>query len=70
MMWFIFTEGTYNMVFFACLYMLRDIEDQFNINRELKEVIVFKFFADFLYAGSLIFMHESFFVVLGFGEYI
>lgn len=27
MMWYLFTEGTYNMVFFACLYMLRGIED-------------------------------------------
>lgn len=57
MMWYIFSEGTYNMLFFGCLFMLRDIEDQFNINRELKEVIVVKFFSDFLYAGSLIFMY-------------
>jgi hypothetical protein len=69
MMWFILFEGIFNVIFIYCLYLLRHIEDQFNINRELKTLLWVKLPVDFLYAGTLIFFYDSTFIVLGFGEY-
>jgi hypothetical protein len=70
MMWFLLTEGLYNVIFFYQMWMIRDIEDQFNISNECKVSITIKFVTDFFYCACLIFLYDSFFVVMGFVQYI
>lgn len=58
------------MIFFFAYYSIRHVDDQFNINREMKVAIVTKFIVDNLYIACLLFFFNSVFVVLGFVEYI
>lgn len=51
-------------------FMLREVQDEFNINRELKQMTLIRFATDFLYCGVMIFFPRSSFVVLGCAEYI
>lgn len=67
--WYTVSEATYNMVFFASYFTLRDVETNFRITRELRITIICKFIIDFLYGASLLYLYDTAFVVLGFAEY-
>jgi len=58
------------LVFILCVYRLRHIRDEFNINTELRAVTTILFFSDMFYIGSIIFLYDTVFDVLGFVEYI
>ena len=55
-----------NILFFIMIFVLRNVEDKFNMNWELQRVTVCKVVFDFLYLASLLFFPETGFVVFGF----
>jgi hypothetical protein len=67
---FLNMEYIYNIIFFYCLFRIRNITDEFNISNELKSMITIKVLTDLAYAGSMIYLYDSPFIILGFGEYI
>ena len=67
---FLNMESIYNIIFFYCLFRIRNITDEFNISSELKSMIIMKVLTDIFYAGTMIFLYDSPFIILGFGEYI
>ena len=56
-------------LFFGCVFMLRHIHDDFNINDELRKMSLTLYICDALYLTSLIFLYDTAFVVLGFAQY-
>ena len=56
-------------VFFACIFWLRHIHDEFNVNEELRRVSLTLFICDAFYFTSLMFLYNTPFVVLGFVQY-
>lgn len=69
----IMTFSTYEFVFctllFLCTFWLRNINDEFSINTEIRAMTTMLFITDFLYLGTLILFYNSAFVSLGFVEY-
>lgn len=59
-----------NVFFFFILFVLRDIQDDFNISGELRKVIFISAIALQFYTFSLIFLSGSGFVVYGYCQYI
>jgi len=57
-------------VFFATVFWLRNIHDEFNINKEIRRMSMTLYITDTLYVVSLLFFYDSVFVVLGFVQYI
>ena len=58
-----------NILFFIMIFVLRNVEDKFNMNWELQRVTVCKGVFDFLYLARLLFFPETGFVVFGFFIY-
>ena len=54
---------------FACVWWLRNVNDEFNINQEIKRMSLTVYVCDLLYLSSLIFFYDTAFVVLGFCQY-
>ena len=57
-------------LFFLCTFWLRNINDEFSINYEIRVMTTCLFVSNVLYICSLMFLYESTFVVLGFVQYI
>jgi len=62
-------EFTFCTLFFLCTFWLRNINDEFSINTEMRAMTTLLFVTDFLYIGTLILFYDSVFVSLGFVEY-
>jgi len=56
-------------VFFACVFWLRNIHDEFSVSQEIKRMSLTLYLCDTLYIASLIFLYDTPFVVLGFVQY-
>lgn len=56
-------------VLFACVWWLRNVNDEFNISQEIKRMSLIVYVCDLLYLSSLIFFYDTAFVVLGFCQY-
>ena len=70
MLFFINYEFIICIMFFICIFVMRNIKDEFSINRELRAMAGTLFFTDSIYIGSLIFINNSKFVTLGGCQYI
>ena len=57
-------------LFFVCTFVLRNIKDEFSINQEIRIMTVILFTTDFFYIASLIYAYNTYFVILGFVQYI
>ena len=70
MLFFINYEFVICIAFFICIFIMRNIRDEFSINSELRRMTTMLFISDFLYIGSLIFINNSGFVTDGGCQYI
>ena len=57
-------------IFFGTVFWLRNIHDEFNINKEIRRMSIALYITDTLYVASLLFLYDTVFVVLGFVQYI
>jgi len=53
-MFFLFSEAAYNIVFFFAIFMLRNVRSDFTITQELQRVAVIRFIFTELYLGCII----------------
>ena len=58
------------IIFIMCIFKLRHIKDEFNINSELRVMTTLLLISDLLYISSILFLYDTVYVVLGFLEYI
>ena len=65
-MYYVNEEFILCTLFFICTFMLRNINDEFSINTEIRAMTTILYFTDFFYICCLLFAFESTFVVLGF----
>ena len=70
MVFFINYEFLLCIAFFICIFIMRNIKDEFSINSELRSMTTMLFISDFLYIASLIFINNTNFVSLGGCQYI
>ena len=70
MLFFINYEFVICIMFFICIFVMRNIKDEFSINNELRAMTSVLFITDFFYIGCLIFINNSAFVTLGGIQYI
>ena len=54
------------VMFFTCTFWLRNINDEFSINTEIRTMTTVLFITDACYIASIIYLYDSVFVVLGF----
>ena len=57
-------------IFFWCTFMLRNINDEFSINSEIRAMTTILYVTDLAYISCLCLFYDSTFVVLGFLQYI
>ena len=57
------------IMFFSCTFWLRNINDEFSINTEIRTMTTILFLTDALYMACIIYFYDSVFVVLGFCQY-
>lgn len=60
----------HNLAFFVCIFVLRDIEDKFNIIDELRKVCLITTLCTGVYITFLVYFDTSAFVVLGWCQYL
>ena len=70
MVFFINYEFILCIAFFICIFIMRNIKDEFSINSELRSMTTMLFISDFFYIASLIFINNTNFVSLGGCQYI
>lgn len=59
-------EIVFCVLFLVSSWKLRNIQDEFCINKELRQMVITLFLTDAMYFTSLIFLYDTVFVVLGF----
>lgn len=67
MLW---VQFLHNIAFFVAIFMLRDIEDQFNIIDELRKVCIVTTVCTNAYITFIVYFDTSVFVVLGWCQYL
>lgn len=68
-MFFCVFDSIYAFVFLTMMFLTRKVRDEFTINRELKTMIIIRFFVSVAYLTSIVFFPQSVFVMLGCPEY-
>jgi len=53
-------------IFFGGVFWLRNIHDEFNINKEIRRMSMILYISDTLYIISLLYFYDTVFVILGF----
>lgn len=59
----------HNLIFFFMVFVLRNVDDTFNINRELRNVCIVSTVCLTLYTYFILFLDETTFVILGYCQY-
>lgn len=66
----IWVQFLHNIAFFVAIFLLRDIEDQFNIIDELRKVCIVTTLCTAAYITFIVYFDTSVFVVLGWCQYL
>ena len=70
MLYFTISQLFRNLILFSCVFLLREIDDTFNITRELRWVIGISTVCFTTYTAMILFWGHSLFVILGFVQYL
>jgi hypothetical protein len=58
------------MLFITLIFLLREVDDTFNITSELRMVVILSIVCEQAYLGLLLFFGDSLFVILGIIQYL
>lgn len=70
MLYFTISQLFLNLILFSCVFLLREIDNTFNITRELRWVIGISTVCNTTYTAMILFWGHSLFVILGFVQYL
>lgn len=66
---FCISQFSRNVLLYVMIFLLREVDDTFNITKELRWVVGISCFFQIAYTCSILFFDDSLFVILGYCEY-